>query len=278
MEVQQLFRNLIALDNREKLIMNRSELILTAVKASFEAARAIMHVYEGAIDVDMKSDGSPLTAADKAAHVVIAKALSVTGLPILSEEGKNISYEERKKWQQYWLVDPLDGTKEFIKRNGEFTVNIALMEDDRPVAGVICQPVKEVAFAGFDRLIYKFSFSENPSYESAEIVKSISGIDENIMRIVASRSHRSAETEEFIDQIRSSGKKVELLTAGSALKFCILAEGRADVYPRFAPTMEWDTAAGHALLKAAGKNIYLQDGKEMTYNKPQLVNDWFIAR
>jgi len=203
----------------------------------------------------------------------------VTGLPILSEEGKNISYDERKNWSRYWLVDPLDGTKEFIKRNGEFTVNIALMEDNHPVAGVICQPVKKVAYAGFENSIYKFLYSENLSYETAENIKSLSGINSNIMRVIASRSHPSAETEQFIDQLQTSGKKVELLTAGSALKFCILAEGRADIYPRFAPTMEWDTAAGHALLKAAGKNIYLQrDGKEMTYNKPQLVNDWFIAR
>lgn len=254
------------------------DLMHFAVQASFEAAKEILRIYEGAIEVDMKSDGSPLTAADKAAHVAISKVLAETGLPILSEEGKDIPYEERRKWTMYWLVDPLDGTKEFIKRNGEFTVNIALMESDHPVAGVICQPVKGVAFAGLEGKLYKFSENVPVSFDQAPVNLLLTD-QSPITRIVASRSHKSAETEQFISQLEASGKKIELMNAGSALKFCVLAEGKADIYPRFAPTMEWDTAAGHALLKAAGKNIYLQrNGREMTYNKPQLVNDWFIAR
>ncbi len=255
------------------------DLMLLALRASFEAAREILRIYEGAIEVDMKSDGSPLTEADRAAHTAISKILSQSGLPVLSEEGKDIPYEERILWKKYWLVDPLDGTKEFIKRNGEFTVNIALMEMDHPVAGVICQPVKGVAFAGVEGKLYRFFANDDLIFSSSKEIHSEQLKEAGLTRVVASRSHKSAETEQFIKSLEEAGNKVELMNAGSALKFCVLAEGKADIYPRFAPTMEWDTAAGHALLKATGKNIYLQrDGKEMTYNKPQLVNDWFIAR
>jgi 3'(2'), 5'-bisphosphate nucleotidase len=221
-----------------------------------------------------------LTEADNASHKIISEILSATGNPILSEEGKEIPFDERKKWNYYWLVDPLDGTKEFIKRNGEFTVNIALMEKDRPLAGIIYQPVKGIAFAGIEGDgLYKLLVSDKIDLIDQNKIKISGNSDKDQMRVIASRTHLSAETEQFINELRSTNRNVEIINAGSALKFCVIAEGNADIYPRFSPTMEWDTAAGHALLKSVGKNIYLHPaGIEMTYNKPQLVNDWFIAK
>jgi 3'(2'), 5'-bisphosphate nucleotidase len=250
-----------------------------ALKAAFAAGEKIIEVYKKTINVDMKSDGSPLTEADRISHETIINYLKPAGFPVLSEEGKEISFEERKKWEYYWLVDPLDGTKEFIKRNGEFTVNIALMENNIPVSGIIYQPVKEIAYAGIagDGL-YRFSSGDTLELVPEKKIRSTQPDGRKRMRIIASRTHNSGETTKFIDDLRSE-KEVELMSAGSALKFCLIADGRADIYPRFAPTMEWDTAAGHALLKAVGKNIYLYPGgTEMNYNKPKLVNDWFIAR
>ncbi len=261
---------------REKL----KELTILALEASFIAGKKILEVYEKTISVDYKTDGSPLTEADRVSHKVITDCLQITGLPVLSEEGKEILYEERKKWEYYWCVDPLDGTKEFIKRNGEFTVNIALMKNNQPITGVVFQPVKGVAYAGIEgEGLYKVSAAGRHELNENTRVKINSNSEERILRVIASRSHKSSETESFIRNLDSSEKSIELLNAGSSLKFCLLAEGAADIYPRFAPTMEWDTAAGHALLKSVGKNIFLHPaGNEMVYNKPQLINDWFIAR
>jgi 3'(2'), 5'-bisphosphate nucleotidase len=256
------------------------ELTMLALETAFEAGQKILEIYSDKFTVDIKSDGSPLTAADKASHDTIVSRLAHTNLPVLSEEGKDILFDERSQWSYYWLVDPLDGTKEFIKRNGEFTVNIALMEFGVPVSGVIFQPVTGMAFAGIagDGL-YKFSVNEKPSINSKSRINIDFPNAENQTRVIASRSHMSDKTEGFINELRLKSNNVELVNAGSSLKFCLLAEGKADIYPRFAPTMEWDTAAGHALLKAVGKNIYLfPSGEEMTYNKPHLINEWFIAK
>ena len=256
------------------------ELTALALEAAFIAGKKILEIYNRTITVDYKSDGSPLTEADKASHEIIIHALQISGLPVLSEEGKEIPYERRSSWKYFWLVDPLDGTKEFIKRNGEFTVNIALMENNQPRAGIIFQPVKGIAFAGIEGDgLYKFSINEKIALDDNHKLKVNINTEENKIRVIASRSHKSVETDTFINNLRSSKKNIELLNVGSSLKFCLLAEGIADIYPRFAPTMEWDTAAGHALLKSVGKNIYLHPGgSEMTYNNPKLINDWFIAR
>jgi 3'(2'), 5'-bisphosphate nucleotidase len=256
------------------------ELTLLALETSFKAGKKILEIYDRTFDIDYKSDGSPLTEADKASHDIIMQHLKNTGLPVLSEEGKEIPFEERKQWKNYWLVDPLDGTKEFIKRNGEFTVNIALMENHKPLSGVIHQPTKGIAFAGIvGKGLYKFSTSDKLFLDEKNKIKNVGNIVENKVRVIASRSHKSVETEQFIEGLKLSTKNIELINAGSSLKFCLLAEGIADVYPRFAPTMEWDTAAGHALLKSVGKNIYLHPaGTEMVYNNPVLINEWFIAR
>ena len=261
-----------------------AQLLINAVQTSFRAGSEIMKIYDLAFEVELKGDLSPLTEADKASHELIIKELSAFGYPILSEEGKSIPFEERTAWTKYWCVDPLDGTKEFIKRNGEFTVNIALMDKDTPIMGVICQPVKEVAFAAIvGGNVYRID-SAGLGKLSADTLDSYRLTDTEIssqgeIKVVASRSHRSVETEDFIADLKKQGSKVLLVNSGSALKFCLLAEGKADIYPRFAPTMEWDTAAGHAILKACGRNIILYPGTaEMKYNKPSLVNDWFIAR
>ncbi len=262
--------------------MNK-ELLISAIKTSVLAGEKILEIYNTAFAVELKEDHSPLTAADKAAHELISTELLKWVFPILSEEGKTIPYEVRKDWKNYWMVDPLDGTKEFVKRNGEFTVNIAFMDKDTPVFGVIYCPVSGIICAGFNETVYSLNkdqvgkLSEN-NLEDFEL-KVPADPDPNEIKVVASRSHLSPETENFISMLNLNGEKISMVNAGSALKFCLLAEGKATVYPRFAPTMEWDTAAGHAILKACGKNIILHPSNiEMKYNKPSLVNDWFIAR
>lgn len=262
--------------------MNK-KLLISAIKTSVLAGEKILEIYNTAFTVELKDDHSPLTAADKAAHELISAELLKWGFPILSEEGKTIPYEVRKDWEYYWMVDPLDGTKEFVKRNGEFTVNIAFMDKDSPVFGVIYCPVSGSICAGFNDTVYSLNklqasdLSENKLEEYT--LKSTLNSEKNEIKVVASRSHLSPETENFISMLNLNGDKISMVNAGSALKFCLLAEGKATVYPRFAPTMEWDTAAGHAILKACGKNILLYpSNNEMKYNKPSLVNDWFIAR
>lgn len=259
------------------------ELLISAIKTSVLAGEKILEIYNTAFEVELKKDQSPLTLADKAAHELITSELGKWGFPILSEEGKEIPFEVRKNWKNYWMVDPLDGTKEFVKRNGEFTVNIAFMDKDTPVFGVIYCPVSGHICAGSDGKVYamKNSDSVNLSETTIEdyiLEPHINSPDDEI-KVVASRSHLSTDTENFISMLNLNGNKISIVNAGSALKFCLLAEGKATVYPRFAPTMEWDTAAGHAILKACGRNILLHpSGIEMKYNKPSLVNDWFIAK
>lgn len=251
------------------------ELVNLAVNASVEAGAAIMKIYSAAdFGVEMKSDNSPLTLADSAAHKVIVSHLEKTGIPILSEESDEIvAFEQRKNWKQLWVVDPLDGTKEFIKRNGEFTVNIALVENGVPVFGVIYVPARDELY---------FSVPG----EGAYLRRSGSSSDERLpaqqlpsaFTIVGSRSHSSPETEAYIEEMKAIHGEVDFAASGSSLKFCLLAEGKAHSYPRFAPTMEWDTAAGHAILVAAGGNIVVWPEKTpLIYNREQLRNPWFLA-
>ena len=208
---------------------------------------------------------------------MITNALSVTPFPVLSEEGKEIPFKERSKWETLWIVDPLDGTKEFIKKNGEFTVNIALVEKGVPVLGVIYVPVrKELYFASSSVGAYKFTGIDSSSQPSMDEMKQGAihlpmALAHQGIVVVASRSHQTEETTAFIDNLRKQGKPVTLISSGSSLKICLVAEGSADIYPRFAPTMEWDTAAGHAIAKSAGCDIYHIDGKTpLRYNKEDL--------
>ncbi|GHA62091.1 3'(2'),5'-bisphosphate nucleotidase CysQ [Pontibacter akesuensis] len=257
--------------------MDISELVQIAREAALKAGEAILKVYaSGDFDVNLKTDDSPLTKADKAAHSIITAYLQKTGLPILSEEGAQTDFQERTKWPLYWLVDPLDGTKEFIKRNGEFTVNIALMQDNIPVAGVIFAPVPQVLYYGSkETKVYKEAAGKKVLLHPLQEKLSIEALlqkDEVI--VVASRSHLSPETEQFIHQF----KNVRLETMGSSFKLMLLAENKADIYPRFAPTMEWDTAAGHAILRAVNRSVYQADLQhDLEYNKPNLLNPSFVA-
>lgn len=271
------------------------ELVEHAVGAAFAAGREILAVYGSAFSVQEKEDRSPLTEADMRAHRVITEHLAATGLPVLSEEGRTMPVEERQAWSRYWLVDPLDGTKEFVKRNGEFTVNIALMEPDglpegplgtsRPVAGVLYAPVLDVLYfawkgAGAYRQTAAATSQAVPAYQRAAMAERLPiPQDRDAFTIVSSRSHRSVETNAYIERMQKEHGDVALATKGSALKFGLVAEGTADAYPRYAPTMEWDSAAGDAICTEAGKVVIdLTTHAPIRYNKSELVNNWFIVQ
>lgn len=264
--------------------MNEIEL---ALKAAIEAGERILDVYndpESDFSVERKADNSPLTIADKMSHEVIAEYLHTSPYPVLSEEGKEISYNERKKWQKFWLVDPLDGTKEFIKRNGEFTINIALIENGDPVMGVIYVPVFKTLYFGKHSVgAWKMNCIIDRSEITIELLEKegekLPVVDPGRkFTVVGSRSHNNEETTAYIKQLEKEYGEIEILSKGSSLKICMVAEGSADVYPRFGPTMEWDTAAGHAIAFAAGKNVTLADHKTpLEYNKENLLNPFFIV-
>jgi 3'(2'), 5'-bisphosphate nucleotidase len=266
-----------------------------AVAGAFAAGRAILEVYGTDFTAEQKEDRSPLTEADRQAHKAILDELERTGLPVLSEEGRTIPVEERQQWDRYWLVDPLDGTKEFIKRNGEFTVNIALMQRDalpisslgghEPVAGLIYVPVKDLLYlawqgGGAYRMEQAATLGTASAYEVAARAERLPmDVQRNAFTVVASRSHNSPDTEAFIARMKEKHGTVSTVSMGSALKICLVAEGAADAYPRYAPTMEWDTAAGHAIAIEAGKQLVdVTTGAPMRYNKQDLVNQWFIVQ
>lgn len=259
--------------------MNHLNLIILA---SLEAGKAIMDIYRtGDFDVDMKSDLSPLTKADLASNDIIVKYLQSTSIPVLSEEGKDIPFSERKNWKHLWIVDPLDGTKEFIKKNGEFTVNIALIEDGIPIMGVVFAPALNELYFG-TKEIGSFKILTSAEISVEELIKEAQPLpfssDRTCYRIVASRSHMSPETLTFIEQQETIHGQVETLSRGSSLKLCMVAEGLADCYPRFAPTMEWDTAAGQAICMWSGAKVLNWKTQEpMIYNRENLLNDWFLV-
>lgn len=255
-----------------------------AIKASLEAGKVIMQVYDTAFDVEIKDDKSPLTEADKKANDVINSYLIPTKIPIISEENKQTDYDIRKTWETCWVVDPVDGTKEFIKRNGEFTVNIALVTDGKPVLGVIYVPaVKTVYFANVEsNEAFKANLeSHDVTVETIlKLAKPLQPKDNNSdkVEVVGSRSHMNEDTLNFVEDLKKEGKEVEIVSKGSSLKFCLVAEGKADVYPRYAPTMEWDTAAGQAICNAVGlKVISKETNKPLEYNKENLLNSYFLV-
>lgn len=260
------------------------ENLIIAIEAAVAGGKEIIEIYDREdFQVENKIDDSPLTIADKRANDIINNFLRSTGIPIISEENKQLEYRERKSWEECWIVDPLDGTKEFIKRNGEFTVNIALVKKGEPVMGVIYVPATKILYFG--------SLAEGKSYrvqledvkdvskqlERAETISPKPG--EGKLRVVGSRSHMNDFTLDFIEKLkRETKKEVELVSKGSSLKFCLLAEGLADIYPRFAPTMEWDTAAGQAICKAVGLRVIDQStGQEINYNRKNLLNNFFLV-
>jgi len=268
------------------------KLILTTILAAKRAGEAILEVYDSDFAVEHKDDKSPLTLADKKSNEIIENVLEQTitvnnsTVPILSEEGRETPYDERKKWEYFWLVDPLDGTKEFIKRNGEFTVNIALIHKHKPILGIIYIPVKDVFyFAAANFGTYKLENSgiltDNLSIEEL-IDKSqklpLHSNDKTTLTVVGSRSHTSEEFTEFVKQLNQKHENVEFISSGSSLKLCLVAEGKADVYPRFGPTMEWDTAAGQAIVEQAkGTVMEAETNEPLNYNKSNLLNPFFIV-
>jgi len=255
-----------------------------AIEASLKAGKAIMEVYSSVIEVEYKDDKSPLTEADKRANDIINSFLIPTGIPIISEENKQIDFAVRQKWSKCWVVDPVDGTKEFIKRNGEFTVNIALVENGKPQLGVIYVPASKVVYFA-DVLNSEAYKAELTSHEAPinEVINSSKPLqpkkgDSNPIQVVGSRSHMSQETLDYMEGLKRTGKEVEIVSKGSSLKFCLVAEGNADVYPRYAPTMEWDTAAGQAICNAVGFDVISKEtNKSLLYNKENLLNPWFLV-
>ena len=264
--------------------MDFTLLLHTAIKAAVEGGAAIMEVYNTAFDVSYKTDDSPLTLADKNANKIIVRHLKNTQIPIISEESKQLPYSSRKDFTYCWIVDPLDGTKEFVKRNGEFTVNIALTHLGKPVLGVIYVPVtRQLYFTNVNgtqafKTVYTTQQSLAQKIEAAVVLKPQQ--NNTVMQVVASRSHMNNETEEFVAKLQQkSNSEIEIVSKGSSLKFCLIAEGKANVYPRFAPTMEWDTAAGHAICRAVGIEVlHWETKEELIYNKENLLNPWFICK
>ena len=264
--------------------MNFKNLLKTAINASVKGGHAIMEVYASDFAVEHKDDKSPLTLADKNCNEIIERFLMKTNIPILSEEGAKIPFSVRKSWKYSWLVDPLDGTKEFVKRNGEFTVNIAMIHNGIPIMGVIYVPVKEELYFALEGLgSYKNSHFTDEIEDLNDLISQSKSLPIKTERdtyiIVGSRSHMSVETGQFFEQKKEEHENVEVMSVGSSLKLCMVAEGKADAYPRYAPTMEWDTGAGDVICRIAGfKVLQYNSDKPMEYNKEDLLNPWFLVK
>lgn len=239
-----------------------------------DAGAEILTIYQSDFDFETKGDGSPLTLADQAAHKLIEARLTelTPEIPIVSEESIDEVRNQRLEWSVYWLVDPLDGTKEFIKRNGEFTVNIALIENGKPVVGIVYAPVLDkLFFAEMGKGAYK-----QEGGDTAEPI-SVRTLDKSQVKIVASRSHMSDEVKAFTQSIQDQGAEVELISMGSSLKLCLVADGSADFYPRLGLTSEWDTAAAHCVVEAAGGKVVDCELQPLRYTKEDILNPWFLV-
>jgi 3'(2'), 5'-bisphosphate nucleotidase len=280
--------------------------LLVSIYAAIEAGNAILQVYRSSdFRVEIKADNSPLTLADRNAHEIIMQHLTRFDIPVLSEEGQSIPYDKRKIWDTFWMVDPLDGTKEFIKRNGEFTVNIAKISNSKPVAGVVFVPDKDILYFASRKVgSYRADLSQVGNWLNSKMEKPLRSSnlsDNSAAEIVAeliehstklpvtqsadrpytvagSRSHATPELEAFVEEKRRQYGEVEFISAGSSLKLCLVAEGRADIYPRTGPTMEWDTAAGQAIVESSGgKVLQYETEQPLLYNKENLLNPWFVV-
>ncbi|MHC3994944.1 3'(2'),5'-bisphosphate nucleotidase CysQ [Thiomicrolovo sp. ZZH C-3] len=242
-----------------------------------KAGKAIMEIYAQDFAVEYKDDKSPLTEADTTSNEIICQALGelYPEIPLLSEENKAVPYDERKNWEYYWCIDPIDGTKEFIKKNGEFTVNIALIHKDTPVLGVVYAPALGD--------MYKAKKGEGAFKNGQSLPLKRNLTPEMYLNVVASKSHLSEETQAFIDTLAKTTEEIQQVSKGSSLKLCMVAEGEADIYPRLAPTMEWDTAAADAIVRESGKMTYqyrpdMSEDVPVIYNKPDLLNPWFVVK
>jgi 3'(2'), 5'-bisphosphate nucleotidase len=271
--------------------MNYEQLLQKSIMASVKAGVEILKIYNTNFNVDYKEDKSPVTQADRIANDTIIDELAIFNIPFLTEEGTHDDFEIRKTWERLWIIDPLDGTKEFIKRNGEFTVNIALAENGKPTLGVIYSPVsKTIYYAAKGIGAFKIdgkafenhipSITETNLSELLNISQKLPSatIRENYT-IVASRSHMSSETYKYIENLKLQHGNVNIIAIGSSIKMCWVAEGVADEYPRFGPTMEWDTAAGQAILNQSNATLIdFKTNEPMLYNRKNLTNNWFIAK
>ena len=255
--------------------MSYDDFINVALDAAVLAGEKIMEIYNASeyIDFESKNDNSPLTIADKKSHDTIVSMLKKTGTHIISEESESIDYKIRKKWKEYWLIDPLDGTKEFIKKNGEFTVNIALIKNNSPFIGIVYCPVKKILYWNdsnknvFKKIIGKEKKQLNKRKKIDQVKKNL--------RVIVSRSHLNEDTTQYIKKLNDP----QLISCGSSLKFLYIADNKADIYPRFGPTMEWDTAAAHSILKALDIMVTnLEDKRELSYNKKNLLNPYFLIK
>jgi 3'(2'), 5'-bisphosphate nucleotidase len=275
--------------------MQQAQYLVDSIQAALTAGKAVLDVYQSDFEVETKADNSPLTLADRQSHAIIQAGLRGHGIPVISEEGRDIPYDERKQWDTFWVVDPLDGTKEFVKRNGEFTVNIALVQGMHPVLGVVYAPVPDVLY---------FASAKIGAYKATQASRTIAGVcnhpdtPERMLdaltrparklpvdqlpprpyTIVGSRSHGGPELSAFVERKRAQMGSLEFIQAGSSLKICLVAEGAADIYPRLGPTMEWDTAAGQAVAECAGATVYAYESRQrLRYNKEDLLNPWFVV-
>jgi 3'(2'), 5'-bisphosphate nucleotidase len=251
--------------------MITSSLIEPIVALSIDAGKAILAVYQTDFDVQQKSDDSPLTKADMASNRCILQGLTALtpGIPVITEEAGLPAFDVRRQWNRYWLIDPLDGTKEFVNRNGEFTVNIALIDDGKPVFGVVHVPVTGKTYLGCEGHGAEVRIPGQPAKALRVASSSASPV-----RVVGSRSHRGASLDAFLAALAD----YEMLPMGSSLKFCVVAEGKADIYPRLGPTSEWDTAAAQAVVEQAGGQVLKLDGKSLNYNaKDDILNPYFLV-
>jgi len=246
-----------------------SSILQDVLQIADEASERVLAIYHSDFRVDYKKDHSPVTAADMASHDIIVRGLRALShdIPVMSEEGVGVPWEERRHWHRFWLVDPVDGTKDFTQRTGEFTVNIALIENGEPILGVVTAPALSEAFWGIK------GEGAHKRDRAGRVSRICVAEPKDIKRVVASKNHLNSETRAFIERLGPH----ELVQAGSSLKFCRIAEGHADIYPRLAPTCEWDTAAAQAVLVAAGGKVETLDGQPLRYGKEDLLNPHFIA-
>jgi len=261
------------------------QLTMLALKASIAGSQAVMKVYDkDDVQVMEKIDHSPLTEADINSHFAIDAILKSSNIPVLSEEGKDLSYEERSHWSKLWVVDPLDGTKEFVKRSHEFTVNIALVEEQEPILGVIVAPALDLIYWGDKDGAFRSKLPRRWQKKSPmEVVTDLTPVqlpDQKTLdfTVVRSVSHFSAETKDYMDKLDVLYPSAKSLSIGSSLKMCLVAEGKAQLYPRLGPTMEWDTCAGHAIVEASGGHLLDWTSRApMLYNREELLNHWFLV-
>ena len=261
--------------------MKLSQNLKLAIDASIQAGKKIIEIYNSDnFNLEYKLDDSPLTIADTASNKIIENILEASNIPILSEEGNILDFNNRKNLKQLWIVDPLDGTKEFIKKNNEFTVNIALIENSKPVIGVIYAPALNVLYFSEKKLgAYKILINNSDEFDHSNPLRLPLVEKFNEYKVLTSRSHLNDKTLDYIDNLKVNNLKVVSIPMGSSLKFCLLAEGLADCYPRFSPCMEWDTAAGQIICEEAGfKVIDLKTMKPIVYNRENLINNYFIAK